>query len=105
MEDETAFKNMEYNSKSVYSFSGKRIFYHEIFKNPPVDLADSILRMVPNINMESIKKLIDETEYINEQRKQYYLKSINLRYQEIILPALKKITDIQNEIDDLDIDI
>lgn len=38
LKDDTEFKNICYNVFSVYKLNGKKVFYNEIFKNPPEDL-------------------------------------------------------------------
>jgi hypothetical protein len=92
LSDGTAFKNVEYNLCSAYRYQGKRIFYHEIFKNPPEDLHRAILRIVPRIKTASaqIDRLIDSTEGLSDISKEYMKKSLFLRRELILLPALKK---------------
>lgn len=87
--DETRFKNQEYNVSSTYKMEKKRIFYHEIIKDAPIDLKLAIDRMVPRIHIEKIEEIVKNTEYISELNKEYLIKSINLRYKEILLPAWK----------------
>lgn len=84
MSDSIAFKNSSYNIASVYTMNNKKIFYHEIFKNPPVDLKEAIKRIVPKIDMEKIKKIIASTEGLSKTQKEYYFKDILLRKEEIL---------------------
>lgn len=84
MSDSIAFKNSSYNIASVYTMNNKKIFYHEIFKNPPVDLKETIKRIVPKIDMEKIKKIIASTEGLSKTQKEYYFKDILLRKEEIL---------------------
>ena len=92
LEDENAFKQEEYNLNSVYRMNGKRILYHEIFKNPPEDLRRAIQRIVPRIKAASarIDDLIDRTEGLSDISKEYMKKSLALRREQILLPSLKK---------------
>jgi hypothetical protein len=85
------FKNKEYNVTSCYFMDGKRIFYHEIFKNPPNDLIEAIKRTVPKIQIDKINDIIDSVEQISGIRKEYLKKSISMRYEQILLPALKRV--------------
>ena len=85
------FRNKEYNVSSCYSMGGKKIFYHEIFKNPPDDLAEAIKRVTPNIDMSKIHMIVDSTEEISETRKEYLKKALDTRYEQIIQPALKRV--------------
>ena len=84
MSDSIAFKNSSYNIASVYTMNNKKIFYHEIFKNPPVDLKEAIKRIVPKIDMEKIKEIIASTEGLSKTQKEYYFKDILLRKEEIL---------------------
>ena len=84
MSDSIAFKNSSYNIASVYTMNNKKIFYHEIFKNPPVDLKEAIKRIVPKIDIEKIKEIIASTEGLSKTQKEYYFKDILLRKEEIL---------------------
>jgi len=84
------FKNEEYNATSCYSMGGKRIFYHEIFKNPPNDLTEAIKRTVPKIQMDKIDDIINSVEQISAIRKTYLKKSISMRHDQILLPSFQK---------------
>lgn len=84
MSDSIAFKNSSYNIASVYTMNNKKIFYHEIFKNPPVDLKEAIKKIVPKIDMEKIKEIIASTEGLSKTQKEYYFKDILLRKEEIL---------------------
>lgn len=97
MNNFTEFKNREFNIASCYSMNGKRIFYHEIFKNPPSGLISAIKRIVPRINISEIENLINSTEIISNLRKNYLNKSINMRYDNILVPALRKHKEVENE--------
>ena len=92
METGTAFKREEYNLNSVYRMNNERVLYHEIFKNPPDDLHRAIQRIVPRIKTASaqIDRLIDSTEGLSDISKEYMKKSLLLRRELILLPALKK---------------
>lgn len=90
--DGNEFKQEEYNLNSVYRMNNKRVLYHEIFKNPPEDLHRAIQRIVPRIKTASaqIDRLIDSTEGLTDISKEYMKKSLLLRRELILLPALKK---------------
>ena len=85
------FRNKEYNVSSCYSMGGKKIFYHEIFKNPPDDLAEAIKRVTPKIDMSKIHAIVDSTQTISETRKEYLKIAMDMRYEQIIQPALKRV--------------
>lgn len=85
------FKNKEFNVLSTLRMNGKKIFYHEIYINPPTELKKALLRVAPNINLKKIDKIIKETPYITDVGKEYLIKSIELRYKKIIQPAYDKL--------------
>ena len=91
LEDENVLKQEEYNLNSVYRMNGKRILYHEIFKNPPKDLHRAIQRIVPRIKAASarIDAFIDGTEGLSDISKEYMKMSVALRGDKIHLPAKK----------------
>jgi hypothetical protein len=90
--DPVDFKNQEYNRVSCYYMNGNKVYYHDIFANPPEALSNAILRIVPRINMDEIHGIVDSVSVISNVRKEYLKKSLNLRFDEIIAPALKRIS-------------
>ena len=51
----------------------------------------ALLRMFPRINMNNISKIIDDTPYISEIRKNFYKKIIELRYEKILKDSYDKL--------------
>jgi hypothetical protein len=90
MKTESSFKQKEYNLTSCYYMNGQRIRYHEIFKNPPDDLVNAIIRTVPKIDMAEISVIVDSTPHISDTRKDYLKQAMGLRYEQILAPALKR---------------
>jgi hypothetical protein len=91
MASDTLLKAKEFNCISCYHIGGKRIFYHELFSNPPIELARAVRRIVPVIQMDEIQKIIHSVEPISEVRKKYLGKAVALRYEQILLPCLNRI--------------
>lgn len=89
--DDTLMKNENYNLTSVYYMGGKRIFYSEIFKNPPKHLQEAIKRIAPKINIEKINSIIDNTPSITELDKNFFKKAIKMRKELIIDKSYSKI--------------
>lgn len=89
LETPGVFKREEYNIASVYNMNGQRIRYHEIFKNPPDDLTEAILRTVPKIDMTEISAIVNSTPFISNTRKEYIKQAMGMRYEQILAPALK----------------
>lgn len=92
LKNDTEFKNACYNVFSVYKLNGKKVFYNEIFKNPPEDLKQAILRIIPRINIEKINNIIDDIEGLLPLEKEFIKKSIKVRKEEILDKAYQKIS-------------
>lgn len=99
-EDDFKFKQSVYDSSiSIYKLYGKSINplkYIESMENDECNKA--ILRIVPKIDMEKIKKLFDEIpeEYnglvvFSKTQKMYYLKVLEYRHKEVLLPIYNKL--------------
>jgi len=95
MKTAVSFKAKEYNLTSCYHMGGKKIFYHEIFRNPPNDLAKAIQRIVPKIDMGIVRDIVDATPCISDTRKEYLKQALNFRYEQILAPALKHVLSEQ----------
>lgn len=92
LNDRTEFKNVCYNVSSVYKLNGKKIFYNEIFKNPPEDLKRAIVRIVPRIEINKIYNIIDNTLGLLPLEKDFLKQSIKIRKEEILDKAYRKIS-------------
>ena len=84
------FKNKEYNLTSCYSMGGKKIFYHEAFREPPEGLMRAIMRVVPKIDIQKVRGIVTNAEAITDIRKDYLVKSLDLRYGQILLPLYER---------------
>ena len=91
LKNAASFSSAEYNISSAYYYQGKRGFYHEIFKTPPNDLMQAVKRIVPRISIPEVEKIINSTPELSDVRREYLKKSLQTRYDRILLPALKKI--------------
>ncbi len=99
-EDNFKFKQSVYDSSiSIYRLNGKQINplkYIESMNND--DCNKAMLRIIPKINMNEIKKIFDEIpeEYnglsvLSQIQKAYYLKSLEYRYDKLLLPIYNKL--------------
>lgn len=75
---------------SAYSFERKRINCAEFFKDPIPPLGDAILRIVPRIDMQKIRDIIEDTPYMADTRKDFLIQSITMRKELILDRALKR---------------
>jgi len=99
-EDDFKFKQSIYDSCiSVYRLNGKKINplkYIENMNNEECNKA--ILRVIPNINMNNIINIFNELpeEYnglkvLSKTQKTYYLKSLEYKYNNVLLPIYNKL--------------
>jgi len=102
LETPGAFKAEEYNMASVYNMNGQRIRYHEIFKKPPKDLTNAILRTVPQIDMDEVFGIVDSVSHISDTRKEYLKRALGMRYEQILAPALKRALNEQDKATDFE---
>ena len=59
--------------------------------NPPKELIKAIKNIVPKIDLNRINRLVDLTPELSDLRKQFIKKSVAMRYEKLLIPALKKI--------------
>lgn len=70
---------------SALKINDKKINYFKFISSlENKDCNEALLRIFPNINMDSIYKIIDETEVISDIRKGFYKKILKLRYDNIL---------------------
>lgn len=91
LDNAAEFSSAEYNIPSAYTYHGKRVFYHEIFKNPPDGLKQAIQRIVPKVSMRTVEMILNATPGLSDIRKEYLKKAMQFRYDRILAPALKKV--------------
>lgn len=107
-QDDFKFKQSVYDSSiSVYVFNGKPINplkYIESMNNEECNKA--ILRMVPKINMDKITSIFDELPeehnglpVLSEIQKTYYLKSLEYKYDNVLIPVYNKLLEFDNNAD------
>ncbi len=100
--DDLKFKGSVYDSSiSIYKLNGKTINplkYMESMKNN--DCNEAIKRIVPKINMSAIRDIFNELpeEYnglpvLSSAQKKYYLKSLEYKYNNVLLPIYNKLLE------------
>jgi len=97
MNTPVAFKAEEFNITSCYTMNEAKVFYHQIFKNPPDELSEAIKRIVPKIDMNVIHEIVESTPQVSEIRKEYLKQSLDMRYEQILVPSLKNIMKQENK--------
>lgn len=91
LQDETEFKNNVYNLYPIYTLGGKKIPYYNFYNKGIKELNDAVLKLVPKMDLTKINELIVSTEAMPEVRIKFMQKSIQMRYELILLPALHKL--------------
>ena len=70
---------------SALKINDKKINYYEYISSlKNKDCNDALVRLFSKINLKEINKIIDNTEYISEIRKDFYKKIIKMRYEKIL---------------------
>lgn len=92
LKDRGEFNQYLYNTFSALRQGGKRISYAEFLKDCNYrECRQAILRIIPRINMEEIGKIIDGVSGLTSVRRQFYTEILRARYEQILVPAYKKI--------------
>ena len=93
------FKREEFNVYSCYRINRNKILFSEFMKNPPDELREAILRVVPKVmaSKGKIETIIDSTPMMSDIHKRYLKTSLSLRSQNILIPALHKVRSAQNK--------
>lgn len=91
LKDLNYFKDEVYNIHPVFKYEGKRLTYKEFYNKNINDLNNSVLKIVPKINLANINKIIDETPFMSDIRKQFLKESIKYRKEHILDPIYNKI--------------
>ena len=95
LEKDGIMSNMECNIGTRFTINGKYCTYREVLFNPPQKLIKSINNIVPKINLKAIDMLINSIPALDSKRKKFMIRSISMRYEQILKRALKKVTNCQ----------
>lgn len=89
--EDTELKNLAINSYSCLKENGRKINYMTYIKQMPNENCYyAIKRVFPNINIDKINIFIEKIEGISRERKEFYKKVMNQRY-EIIKRVYEKL--------------
>lgn len=91
-------QNESARNARVYQFptsaikqNGRKINYYDFLtKAEESGCNEALKRMVPKVNMEQIRKFINEVPYISDVQKSFYKCYILARYEQILKPALAR---------------
>lgn len=80
------------NTSSAIKYKGARIKYYDfITKFESKECTDALMRIFPKIDINEIKKIVDEIECISEIRRKFYKTILEQKYEKILKFAYKKI--------------
>lgn len=99
--------NMYLNIYSVITDNGKKINYKDFLINVRnKDVDNALLRIIPKIDLEEINNIIINIPNFSNKRKLMYSELLNKRYNNILVPALQNIFEInKSDFDDKDYDL
>ena len=83
---------------SALKINDKKINYFEYISSlENEECNDALFRIFPKIELEKINKIIDETPFISNVRKDFYNKIIQMRYEKILEYSYEKLRNMKNE--------
>ena len=112
LSNEKRFNSIVQNGNTPYEFKGKGIDAIRVIKKLSLNLEDksaealefgkqlkeAVKRVVPKINLEAIKEVINEIpekynclEIMPKEMKEFYIRLLEQRYEKILLPSYEKI--------------
>ena len=81
---------------SALKINDRKINYYEYINGlKDEECNDALYRIFPKINLEEINKIIDETAFISNVRKEFYKKIIQMRYEKILKCSYEKLRDFK----------
>lgn len=102
LEDEEKLMNSALNTVTGYNIDGKVLQFRKLLKMEDEDINKAIKRVVPIIqeHMDQIANMIyaipeseNGIEIISKERKEFYVKGMEMRLQELLIPAWKHIQE------------
>lgn len=92
-------KNSAMNITTGYSLNNQNLNFSKLLKINNSDLENALIRVVPLIieNMDNIKEMINnipnvvkDIDIISEERKEFYIKGMEIRLNDLLIPAYEK---------------
>lgn len=89
----TVIKDNVANAQSaILNSKGERIKYMSYLYSCENDSVNEALkRIIPKIDLKEVCKIVDETPYISEVRKNFYKELLSERFSLVLLPALEQV--------------
>lgn len=98
--EKSEYRNNALNVYSCYRENGRRIHApNYLLAANHQGCNDAVKRIVPEIDMDRISNLIAGVEegVINENRKNYYMKVLGIRYEDVLKPTFEKVQRLEKE--------
>lgn len=92
------YKNKAYNVYSCYRRDSKRIHANNfIMQGIYEECNEAVKRIVPSIDMNCIKDIINGIEGLSDVEKVFYSDILDIRYKDVLKPALNRIYRMEKE--------
>ena len=92
-EEKTNLRIYGYPTSQV-QLNGKKSSYFEVINSLEFkECNDSVIKICERYSQEKINELIDETCFITDIQKSFYKYILRQRFEKILLPAYKKLTE------------
>ena len=77
---------------SALKINGKKINYFEYINSLEDENCNkALIEIFEKINIDEINKIIEQTPFISDIRKEFYKKIINMRYEKILKNSYEKL--------------
>ena len=78
--------------------NGQKINYFDFLTSLQYeDCNEAMKRIVPRINMEKIRRIVEETPYINDLQKSFYISMLEMRKEKILDFSLNKLCEKESK--------
>lgn len=82
---------------------GQKVAYSQFISSfANQDCTDALLRIVPKIDMEKIREIVDSTPGISDIRKEFYKTMLEERYEQILLEPYREVCKALSETEEAD---
>ena len=85
LKDRKVLEEIEGKHRVGFCLDGQRMTYQDVFRNPLPKLRASMEKIIPQIDINKIWEIIDETEGLSDIRKRYIFAGVRMRYEDALL--------------------
>ncbi|WP_276924612.1 hypothetical protein [Faecalibaculum rodentium] len=96
-EDVFANKCLDVQTALFDETTRNRMTFGELLKDPCPDLQRAILEIVPRIDLDVIRRIIRNTPFMPDIRRQAMMESIRVRYEQVLLPVYETLRSVNRD--------